>query len=425
MRQLSRPSNVFNKEIVGDASDVTIEGFTTPRSSLEEKRKAIERNRLEFKRQVKSFHNSPLINFGNFQDDRRIDVERQIVTRQFVINYTGLELLVVDRLGLPTVYTAENRTSDLPEPCVVVRRDYLFDTEEEAERTLRVFSTIGVSTCSDLNMITRKLSEPTQRFRFGKRLSLEYLIPAQMLELHPEGIYHQKLDLVFSYVGNYDIPKHPFSADYFPNLNEKFPAGENESDLNIKIRYYSTDVNASTKFINIADTVYELVPNAYLPPKNLVTNRGKHGVTLTTPDAYIEFITMRSSDPNQGVSVRMSLDEANEAYGLFDSRADAEYPKLTHDKRLQVLSDEVADIQATSKLKIISLQQEIDQLKLEGRVGKFSNSIESEMAREAREQSIHVRKMQTENTKQVFGIVSSLIAVVPLIIKFKKELDKS
>jgi hypothetical protein len=244
------------------------------------------------------------------------------------------------------------------------------------------------------------------------------------------------------------IPRHPQCPDATSlGINFKLEPDPHD-DVNVVVRYVTSDADATPLYMNFANKVLKLIPQTGHPEKlvALASTRNKKSEPPIEMSEYIEFIyTARAEGAEErGIRyARLSVDDAKEAYGIFSSHGDAVNAKATleatvraqkqkidgqeaafqeraaaaareHAEQLRAMQDKLREKDATISAKM----EEIQDL-------KKSNAAESERVKEKREGQAHKQKMNFEIVKFVISVVTMVLGIVPLLLKLYKPPAKA
>ena len=309
----------------------------------------------------------------------------------------------------------------------MIRKEYCFDDEASCLRTYQTLVTMGAISCSELIELGDLLKVNVGYARYGRKLYTEYAIAQSELEENDHGVYHYKCDIAVGLVGN-ELPMHPCSpqrVDSFPS--EFYSDGHVSNDLIFRVRYISHRPDAKPKYIRVGNQVFQLSPELIQTSKltTVVDKSGKHQVELSE---YIEFLRSYQSARNQTSSIRcqrVSLEEAEKNYGVFDTEAEATSPVETHENRIKAIEENSKVDKNKSSMKIDELRLELLQSKQQYTQLKAENAFAAEKLKEDHEKDSHARKMSSEQFKFTAAVVTSLLGIVPLVIKFRQSTGKT
>ena len=392
-----------------------------------------------------AYGGTSLTNLSGVNDLRTGHYKRQLGTRLTYYNYTEGPIVVYERSGIPMLLNPDTRRSGYGEPCVVIRKEILFDDKEVAERTLKAIRSLGDIASADMRQVRNHLAAELRLIGiYGYRLELEYAITARDLQKNGGAVYHHKTDVVVSILDLRETPKHPGSSEVV-NLGALRSIVPNlEDDVNVVVRYIDQDPHARPLYLCVAGKVLELIPQQAYPTKLLeVASKNKRpDATDVEAGAYVEFIHTAKVDGGargEIVYSRVSVDEAKASYGLFESRGDAINSKASMEATIRqqkqiidgqeaAFKDRLADAQRVQRDQLLALQdklrereQQLEAKAVEIQDMRRNRAAEAEEIKERREGQVHKQKMTFETVKFVISIATLLLGMIPLILKLKQK----
>ncbi len=427
----SKPTKVLHGELDIDA-DIQFYNNVAHLSENDATRLYLQRLENQNRLFVTSGKTKPILS-GTF-DDRSIDYKRQYGTRFSVHNYTLKPIVVIDRIGLPVVIEPELRTSGLERPCVLIRKEMHFDSDDICKRVHDTITELGTLHCPELKELQPILMRPGSRGRFGRKVGMEYIIGESDLENPEQAVFHYKTDLVIAYYQPGNLPMHPQSAQRIPSLDMDVPGyPQGEQDVTVRMRYVSNNPRANAKYIRIANKTFQLNPQIEDPAKLVaVRGRDKKSKEMEYREEleYVEFLYPACIDTNDPRvkghrCVRLTLEEAKLYHGVFDTLAEANASTETYENRIR-LAREKADLQELEyrrrenehKERVASLEKQLNDLKQE-------QHIRVEQLKERRETNLHEQKVRIEHVKFGIGIATAIVGMIPLALKIYQTTQSS
>lgn len=314
----------------------------------------------------------------------------------FYINNTYREVTMMKRDGLTmSIGHTNSRTS----------KDFVVRRAIRLKRAalLSTLATLANFTSTDnaeLAEIKKCLSHvDTGRFSEAS-LMLDYVISVDELNAHGGTVYHQQCDVVLSLKDAFNIDPHPYSSRFL-NIgnfgNTKDYAYQKE--LNIKIRLVDHSSAAGPRYLALGNKTFKIMPQKDAPYRRISTTVA--GKTVERDSAnYVEVFYSACSDTalidNKGVGwLKLSLADAKDELGLYDSLADAANPSRLEGER---------------KRELTSLQHALEVLRGQNSRDKARQEQEDLQRREALTASLHeleVAKLATVQQKQEIDTASN------------------
>jgi hypothetical protein len=231
---------------------------------------------------------------------------------------------------------------------------------------------------------------------------------------------------------------HPHSAQHVSPIGEKISAyGENEDDLTFTARYVTTKPKATPKYLRIANKTFAIEPCLSSPAKLILPqSNGKDSGGYVEADEYIELLYPSKAETKNSASTayritRLTMDEARAYYGVFDSAAEAAASTETYESRIRLAKEklELSEADAKRKMaevqqKLVKSEQEVHNLQTQVNELKTSNAAQVELIKERRDTQAHSQRMNMETFKFVATVATSLLALIPLVIKLKSMQEK-
>lgn len=378
-------------------------------------------------------HNPANVVFYSYRDDRSININRQFGTRFSYHNYTKHTLLIVDRLNLPVTIASERRYYDGPVG-LIIRKELYFDNADIAAQSYENVQRLGSLMGNELTKIMPFLSTNFRCNSYGRNISLEYFISEEDI-LNADGkLYHLPTDTVISFNNIDNTTKHPCSPEYNGPIGlyvENYPMGE--EDVGMVFRYVSNDPTAIPKYIRVANKIFRIKPQLENPAKLTAVVTKDKKVELIEATEYIECLYPTKVDALSGDTKgyrcnRITLSEAREKYGIFDTLEEATIPLLSVEKaeaklrdRIEHLETDYKNLSRESKERISILELQIKRKEIENEELKKSNHAETENIKEKREEQSHKRKLNFEFVKFLTGFIAAVLAIVPLAMKLRTK----
>lgn len=361
-------------------------------------------------------------------------------------NMSRSEITITDRLGVPITLSSDLGNSDSPQkPYLEICRSSMFADEKITQQTLANIQKLGTIQGADINGFIKSMSGNIYS-GYYRCVSIKYLIPVEDIMHHDGKMYHVPSDLLISLKSIEDTPKHPYSAQNTYTGPMKFSNFEpNVLDLNLAFRYFTNETNATPKYIKVANKVFKLYPQKHNPEKLLkvVAPKDKSNI-LESSREYIEVIYPTSVETGNHESKsfrvnRISLVQAREKYHIFDTYDEACVQDIVIERAEQKLKDKIEQLEIEKRIqerefrdkiketereyseKIRKLETESEQKNIAYDELKKSNNIELEKIKEMREEKAHERKSDFEFLKFLTGILASMLALVPLVLKLKAK----
>lgn len=364
-------------------------------------------------------------------DDRSVFYKRQYGTRTSYHNYSSHDILIIDRLNLPVTIVPDNTYIDGPQK-LIIRKELYFDSQEIATKAYQNVSAFNAVQGNELLKLIPHLGKQIQHTLFGRCISLEYIIMLSDIERADGELFHIPTDTLVSILDIKLTNKHPASPEYVSSklhYPDCYPSTEN--DVGIIFRYITDDNNALAKYIRVGNKVFKLMPQ-FLNPAKLMEVLAKDKTTeLKVASEYIECFYPTKIDALRSETTgyrcnRISLQEAKEKYGIFDSIEEANAPLLIIEKAEQRLRDRIEQLELDQKHQqrehrdklrqaendLRAKQAEFDEL-------KKSKQAQTEKQKDVNEHASYQRKSHFEFFKFIIGSVAMLLSIIPVILKLK------
>lgn len=383
--------------------------------------------------------NGKLANLAGQNDFRSGFYARQIATRVTYHNYTGVQIVVYERDGVPLLLKPDGRTSGYDEPCVVIKKDYIFEEKEDVIRTLAAIKSLGELSSFDLKQIKAQLEKDIKSVGiYGYRLETEYKINASEMNNSGGTIYHRKTDAIISILPLDQVPKHPHSSEAIYLSEFRGVLADPKDELNILLRYVDHDDSAQPLYINFANKVFELRPQKDHPDKTVIAGKNQANLTERPSNSYIEFI--HTDFTSDGFSyVRFSPENDKAAYGIFDSYGEAINVRASLENTIRQQKQLIDSLEAAHKSAINKLEKEhadaISDYKDKMRVKENTiinkdakiadlqrdSDNRNEYIKYKREDQTHQQKTTFEVVKFAISVMTMLIGIIPLVLKLKQK----
>ena len=342
-------------------------------------------------------------------------------------NLTGQDVWIVDRQNLPVkLEPLKDNCITLP-PCVLVRKEYVFDDSEMARETNAHLFEIGVVNGAELEKLKTQLSHTLVHSKHGQEVICEYLVPLTELMTNDGSVYHRSSDTLISIIKKViDIPKHPCSPE---NINGDFTEPNNylkdDNDVVMFFKYITNNPKATSKYINFGETTLEIKPQLFRPSK-LVNVEHKDKVGPVELNEYIEVVypaKVNSLNTNlDGFRVtRIGLNTAKAKYGIFNTKEEARH-EISYIKKIEAdLKTKIEQQELDHRIRERDLKEKIKSLEIDNEAIKKQKKCELDALRIAEERDSYVRKSNYEIIKFILATAASLIALIPLLMKLKKS----
>ena len=364
----------------------------------------------------------------NTFDDRSVFFKRQYGIRFSYHNYSNRDIIVVDRLNLPVTIEPETRYREGP-PVVIIRKELFFDTQEIAFKAYANVVTCNTLHGSEITKLLPHLGKSIQHTLFGRCISLEYIIPFSDIMDADGEVYHIPTDTLISILPIAQTSKHPASPE-FVESKVKYPSTypSTDGDVGIIFRYITDKPNAHYKYVRMGSKVFKLKPQLANPAKT-VEVIVKDKVELKEATEYIECLYPTKVDAlrpdTKGYRCnRISLNDAKEKYGIFDTIEEANAPVIAVEKMEQRLRDKIEQLefdlkqqQREHKDKVRQMENDLKSKQADFDELKRANQEKLERQKILNEENSHQRKSSFEFFKFLLGTVASIIAMIPLILK--------
>lgn len=371
-------------------------------------------------------------------DNRKIDYHRQYGLRFSFHNYTNHDVVVIDRLGMPVTIRPERRNS-ANLGTFVIRREMYFDDEAVCHQTYRNILSLGQLNGHELSKLTPELGREIPGHRFGRNLSIEYIIKQDDIRAADGRMYHLPTDMVVSFLSAAQTIRHPCSPEHVLDWNSfiaNFPDGS--LDVRVAIRYITNDIRAKPKWVRFGAQVFMLRPECREPAKLVQVAAGKEkqkqDVELAT---YVELIYPARLDANRSdVSgyrcLRLSLEDAQDQLGVYDTYDDARSPSLVHEREklqhkneLQAQSSKAVERERVLLEKLEDRESELRKHRTTIEDLRRARDLEIERMREENERAAHRRKLSSENIKLLTVLATATVTLAGLYMKYKASQSSS
>lgn len=374
------------------------------------------------------------------RDDRSAQFQYNYLVRWSFHNYTGTDVVVCGRDGLPAKIKFDGRTDDQNRVCFIIRKELVFRTEADCKASHQLLAEHGVLQSHELKKIHPLLAKPNYTL-YPRAIHIDYPIDWGDLSNPTRCIYHRPSDFMVYIKSDGFRHRHPHSAEYMQHVvPEHADYHRLPNDVDFCLRYVSADQNATPKYIRVAGKTVALRPTRDAPRKivkvkDANSRNGKH--TDLELDTYVELYYSANADGAAGAKndvmlKRMTLEEAKLHHGVFDSPAEAEASAEVYESRLRQLKDALELEQSSRKRELNEYKAKLDDatIQLQERDRrierlKTDKSVELERTKEERDAALHRQRMQSEYFK--FGALIATSVLVPLGVWLKnksKNVDK-
>jgi hypothetical protein len=377
-------------------------------------------------------HHSVMNVFGQM-DDRKIDYMRQYGLRFSFHNYTGLDVVVVDRLGLPVTIKPESRKNARMN-VFLIRKEMYFDSDVIAKQAYLNVKSLGKTHGAELTKILPALGQDIAGHRFGRCISLEYEISEEDIRNGDGRLYHLPTDMVVSFMSATDTIRHPcspeFVQDYQREFVPNFPTGV--LDVRTVFRYISANPKATPKYLRVGEHVFMLSPEKSEAAKLVTVYVGKDKVaTEVEASEYLEmlypaFMDAMRENVRGWRCHRVTIEQARESFGVYDTLEDAKNPIIVAEREKREHKEALAAKDAKHGEVVANLNEKIremsaDEKRLKATVDELrqNKEIELEKIRVRNERDAHHRRMGAENIKLITGIVTAAVTLAGLYVKFR------
>lgn len=270
-----------------------------------------------------TFHGEPVA--SPLASDMRKQMEyTEFDERYYYINNTHKPITIMRRDGVGITVSHRNSytSCDFTVRKVIRLKGMALETAVSYLRSMADLDT------EELCELKRALCSVEYHSYSEATVMLDYVITLNDLCAKKGSVYHYKLDLMVSTDDAMTMPAHPYSCK-FKNIGAFGIKREydNQPELNLKIRLIDHSPTACKKYINIAGKVFCLTPQRDAPSAKIVGNIGGKR-TEKKYDNYLEILYSAKNDPQvhdrSGIGfMRVALEHAKEAMGLYDTYADA------------------------------------------------------------------------------------------------------
>ncbi len=264
----------------------------------------------------------------------------------------------------------------------------------------------------ELIEVKKVLSGTDRRSFIFTSIMIDYLITLDDLKCKGNTLYHYQTDLMISLNDTITIDAHPYSSRFlgigtFGITNDY----TNQQELNLKIKYVNHDINASPVYLNVFGKVFTVFPQRDAPARKLYS--GKSG-NIIFEDYLIFFYSSRNDTEvlsGNGVSaVKMSLAEARENIGLYDTYQEAQ---------------NYGNVELTRKEELSALNHKLEILKQSTAIEKSRLDKEDLIRKEKlleKEHALEMLKKETAELKQDLELASQKLNIQVLENKQKQTL---
>lgn len=365
-------------------------------------------------------------------DDRSVYYHRQFGVKTTIHNYTTRPLLVMERVGIPIVIQPERRLSGHPEACVIIRVERHFDSDKTCRDVYDLINTTGAAHGAEIKAIQPLLIKNAGQYKFGRKIAIEYKLLESDLDNDNQTLYHHRTDLLLSFlIGDAGVV-HPHSPQNVVS-GQISHANYDMSDDNLRviIRYFTNDPKATPLYIRVANKTFAIQPEASTCDRLVDVSRKEKNETTRYEEVseYVEIFyptrcEIKGADANGYRCSRVSLQQATDYYGIHATPEEAANAAVTSESKIRLLKEQVELLKNEQARKTQSLQTEIDELKIaNGAVkreldeARKENSVVVEELKLKREDQNHHQRMNLESFKFTATVATSLLAMIPLVIK--------
>lgn len=365
------------------------------------------------------------------RDDRGAHYKRAFCEKLTFHNYLGREIHVARRDGLPAVIPSDERVHESGRNCFVIRKELLFDNYEQCKRSYDELCLMGQLNGAELKQIKGMLTQRPD-IRHGRSIIIDYTIEPEELDNAQQCIYHHKSDTLVYFKTDAMLHRHPHCTEYVAPFDSEFayfPKGKR--DMGLTIRYVCNDVLAKPKFMRVSGKTLAIYPELDAPRKvvNLRAREKSAPGQQIECDEYIELFYPASADSGDEHTpgfrcCRLSVEDARMYHGVFDSISEAESASETYETRVRLLKERLEFEQLGRKRDLSD--KEVIISKLEQDIAERDRRIEKlkadkaavlEETKERRDTTIHEQKMSMEQFKFAAVVVTTLIGLIPILIK--------
>lgn len=375
---------------------------------------------------VNSINYNSSFNFHATKEDRFFD------SRLVYFNYTHKPILLIDRMGFPVVLQPENQHVVDQKPCLVIRKELYFKNREVAESSYRVLSQLGALCGGELSKIKSMVNHNDNSNFFGRRLNVIYSITQAEIDDANGHLYHQPTDMLISGNSLSETILHPCSSEYVVPVRPYLPLyPQTSEDLCLSYRYVTHQTDATPKYLRVGGRIFKLRPQMKSPAKLVETVSKDKTQILIESDEYIEMlypsrVESEQASANSYRCVRLSIGDAKHKFGLYDTRDEAMSPDLVTERADNKLKDKLDQLEKENKRLLQDAKNKKDEyesllLRKEQEIddAKKQNYQQQEEVKEKREEHNHTRKVSFEFVKFITGTIAALLAIIPLVIKYR------
>lgn len=360
---------------------------------------------------------------NNYIDNKPFSV------RWTFVNKSSTEVTLIDRNGIPLKVPVHERRGYSDNTLFIYKQIFFHSgvelnaVIEDMKKTKAVMSREYVKTAE-------VFSQPQSNNRWTSVVKFAYQIPLEKIESCNGLIYHQNTDYLISSRGVQSDTIHPYAPENIrqPNMPDNYNTSVN--DLTTCFRYVSNNPDDPPKFVNVGGMLLKLQPQIGHPQRD-VYNAAKD--TYTQADRYIEIMFPENGLPksrsnSSGMKLRRILVSSDpkdqKELAIFDTLEEALDSKTEYDKNksklMKKLEDAEHDATKVKRLhddKVAQLEKEIRDKNEEIQVLKKRNHVEEEQLKSARERESHEKKQSSETSKGIMGMITSFLALIPLLFK--------
>lgn len=344
-------------------------------------------------------------------------------------NRTSLTITVVDRNGIP-VRVPPNPKRSYADNKFYIQKQIFFHHGEVANSVIEDMKVLKKAHSHEYAKAANVFS---RRVAIGKWVNVivtQYEVNQSELEARNGLLYHYNTDLLLSTIGVQSDTIHPYAPENIraPNMPSEYDASE--LDLVTCFRFVTNDPDERPKYVNVGGVLMKLYPQMGHPART-VESDGKNA--SVDASRYIEFLFPdKATTSGNGHSNRIKIrryaltDDSKDTKSLaiFDTLEEATQSSTESNKinaklskRIDDLEQEITRNKRIHEDKVAMLEKEIRDKAEENATLKKKHGVEEEKIKQAREKESHEKKIHSENTKGLMGIISGLLALVPLIFK--------
>ena len=279
----------------------------------------------------------------------------------YYINNTYKTISLMNRNGIviSVPYTSSCSSRDF------IIRKVLQLKKHSLESLVRYIQSLSDLDNAELLQIKKLLININLNTLNGCSIMFEYRVTIEELKKYAGTLYHYNTDLVISFSDIISINQHPYS-NQFVNIGSFGVENDysQQTEFNIKLRYVNHESNATPVFVNLLGKVFTLYPQKDGPARKLKL-RDKSGKSVYSEfKDYLQIFYSSKNDPDgnnpNGVTpIKLSIEEAKETIGLFNTYSEAVYASNSEINRKEEL------LRLTHQLEILRHENSIDKTKLE------------------------------------------------------------